>query len=222
MIRFRNKLGKLNLKYVIGEIILIFVGISLAIWFNNWNTSIQSNQDKEIVIKRVKEEIKSNLEGLAEPREVNQNAIDGFREYSKYYGANSNEIISTPSQFNTLQTEYPGFFRVNDSIALDKNRFKYRGETYLYLELVELTEIAWKTAQSLNVANEFSYDCLYQLESMYNLQTKVVNGFDKVANSLGDNKDIKQIIRWLKIVLQLELQLEQDYHNMLENIEQCR
>lgn len=222
----RNLLGKVQLKkyliYAIGEILLVVIGILIALQVNNWNTSIQSNQDKEIVIKRVKEEIKANLEGLLEARKVNQNTIEGFSEYSNFYGANSNEVITTPIQMNILQKKYPSFFKLKDSIEFGADSFKYSGGTYINLELIELTEVAWKTAQSLSIANEFSYDCLYELESMYNLQTKVVNGFDKVANALGDNEDIKQIIRWLKIVNQLEVQLEQDYRKILKDIEKCR
>lgn len=222
MRRFQNKIEKLNLKYIFREIVLIFIGISLAIWFNNWNTSIQSNQNKEIVIKRVKEEIKSNLEELIKAREVNRITTESYSEYVKFYGDNSNEVITTPNQMNILQNEYPSFFKLKDSIEIGDNIYKYKGGTFINLELVELTEIAWKTAQSLSMANEFSYDCLYELESMYNLQTKVMNGFDKIANALGDNEDIKKIIRWLEIVSQLEIQLEQNYRNTLEEIEKCR
>lgn len=222
MRRFRNKVDKLNLKYVFREIVLIFIGISLAIWFNNWNTSIQSNQNKEIVIKRVKQEIQSNLEELIEAREVNRHIIESYSEYVTFYGDTSNEVITTPTQMNILQKRYPSFFKLIDSIEIGDNKYKYKGGTFINLELVELTEIAWKTAQSLSIANEFSYDCLYELESMYNLQTKVKNGFDKIANALGDNEDIKQIIRLLEIVNQLEVQLEQDYRKILEEIEKCR
>jgi len=222
MKRFQKRIEQLNLKYVLGEIVLIFIGISLAIWFNNWNTSIQSNKNKEIVIERVKEEIKTNLEGLLEARKINQKTTGGYFEYKNYYGDDSNEVITTPTQMNILQKKYPSFFQLKDSIEFGESNFKYIGNTYINLELVELTEIAWKTAQSLNIANEFSYDCLYELESMYNLQTKVMNGFDKIANALGDNDDIKQVIRWLTIVNQLEVQLEKDYRKILKEIEKCR
>lgn len=221
MRRFRNKIDKLNLKYILREIVLIFIGISLAIWFNNWNTSIQSNQNKEIVIKRVKEEIKSNLEELINARKVNRNATKSYSEYVNFFGDNSTEVITTSTQMNILQKKYPTFFRLKDSIEIGDNKYKYEGETFINLELIELTEIAWKTAQSLSIANEFSYDCLYELERMYNLQTKVKNGFDIIANALGNNEDIKVIIRWLKIVNQLDVQLEQDYRKTLEDIEKC-
>ena len=37
--RFFKENRRLNLKYIFGEILLLFIGINLAIWFNNWNTS---------------------------------------------------------------------------------------------------------------------------------------------------------------------------------------
>lgn len=222
MSRFRRIIEKLNLKYVFREILLIFIGISLAISFNNWNSSLQSSRNKKIVIERVMEEIQANLKELLRAKEVNQRATEGYYEYSKYYGKNSNEVIATLDQMRRLQIQYPSYFKLKDSIQIDDQKWKYSGGTYLDLELVELTEIAWKTAQSLSVANEFNYDCLYELESTYNLQSKVKNGFDRVANALGDNEDIRQIIRWLQIVNQLEIQLEKDYNDILLKLEECR
>lgn len=46
MFRFNKKITEFNWKYALGEISLIFIGITLAIWFNNWNQS-RINEDKK-------------------------------------------------------------------------------------------------------------------------------------------------------------------------------
>ena len=222
MIRIRKMAKKINLKYVFGEIFLIFVGISLAIWFNNWNRSIENTRNKELIITRVKEEINSNLKDLQEARVVNLKMMENYKAFARYYGVNTDEVISTPGTMKILQENNPSFFIIKDSIKLDEQTFKYIGGTDIDLEIVELTDIAWKTAQSLNVVNDLSYNCLYELESLYNLQNKVMNGFEKITQTLGDFKGIKGIIRWLNIVYQFEEELIEDYQRMLEDIESCR
>ena len=97
----------------------------------------------------------------------------------------------------------------------------YSGGASINLELGELTDIAWKAAQSINITNEFDYECLYELESTYNLQARVKNGFDQAADALIDN-DIKKLIRILNIIKQLDILLEKDYRERLAKIEECR
>lgn len=220
-----NRLKKLtlgiNFKYVIGEVLLIFIGINLAIWFNNWNESIKSNNNKELVVKTVKEEINKNLKELTRALEINQRTAAAFAEFKGYYGQSSDEVLATPDQLQMLLKNHPNFFRIKDSILVEGTRFKYLGQTFIDLELAELSGIAWKTAQSLNISNEFSYDCLYKLESMYNLQANVKDGFDKIANALGEQQDMPKMVRWLNIVDQLGNQLTDDYREVLATIDDC-
>lgn len=221
MKRIRNSIKKINLRYIVGEVLLIFIGISLAIWFNNWNSSMQSSKNKKIVMVKIKEEIAANLEELLNARKVNELTRNGYSEYQKLFGASSNEVIATPSVFNVLQKKYPSFFQVKDSVRINQDTFMYSGGASINLELGELTDIAWKAAQSINITNEFDYECLYELESTYNLQARVKNGFDQAANALIDN-DIKKLIRILNIIKQLDILLEKDYRERLAKIEECR
>jgi len=50
--RFFKENRSLNLKYIFGEILLLFMGINLAIWFNNWNASKKINEGKKIAISK--------------------------------------------------------------------------------------------------------------------------------------------------------------------------
>ena len=64
-----------------------------------------------------------------------------------------------------LNYKYPDFFRVKDSVAIDNGIYHYSGSTHINLEIPTMTEIAWKTTSTINVANEFNYECLYCLVS---------------------------------------------------------
>jgi hypothetical protein len=51
-------LHPLNWKYALGEILLIFIGINLAIWFNNWNETRKLKEEE----KRILQSILTDLE----------------------------------------------------------------------------------------------------------------------------------------------------------------
>ncbi len=48
---------KLNWKYALGELVLIFLGISLAIWFQNWNESKKINNQKVLILKQIRADL---------------------------------------------------------------------------------------------------------------------------------------------------------------------
>ena len=212
---------KLDYKYIIREVLLIFIGINLAIWFNNWNANKKSNHDKEVVISKIKEEIKNNMLELDLARAPNQKIIKAFNAYSKIYNKNSSEIISTSEELAELQKEYPNFFRVKDSIKLDSREYQYKGDTFIELEIPDITSIAWETIRTINIANEFDYDCLYELESMYNLQARVQKEIDKAADVLQKG-EIQNLFRVLKVIDQLDTQLKSNYTEMLKVIDSCK
>jgi hypothetical protein len=47
--------------YAVGEIILIFLGISLAIWFNNWNEARNDRRTEVNLLKEIQENLVANI-----------------------------------------------------------------------------------------------------------------------------------------------------------------
>ncbi len=219
--RFFKMSNQFNWKYVLGEIVLIFVGINLAIWFNNWNTSKKSARDKAVVIAKIKEEIQNNSRELSLAKSGNQLIIDAFAAYKSVYFGNTSRTISTPDKMNNLRKKYPGYFQITDSVAMDNGQYRYSGETHIELELPSLTEIAWETTKDINIANEFDYECLYDLESMYNLQRRVQNEVDKAATALQQRK-LNELMNILGFLQQLNDQLATNYNDLINKIENCK
>lgn len=220
MVRFIKSVYKLNWKYIIVEILLIFVGINLAIWFNNWNTEKNLNHNKEVAISKIKEEINNNMEEIIAARKINQNVISAYKDFKEIYGKDSDVIITSSQNFRTLQRKYPGFFRVKDSMEIESGLKKYSGSTYIELELADLKEIAWETTKSISITNEFNYECLYELENIYNLQQRVQDIMDQAVNAL-QNAKINELMTILNIMKQLDTQLEEHYSSMLNDIDDC-
>lgn len=211
---------KLNLKYIIGEILLLFIGINLAIWFNDWNASKKTNEDKTVALSKIVEEINNNKLEVDSLINNNRNILNAYQDYREFYDGNTSLVKMRPEQFRLLKDKYPDFFRLKDSTAIENGLFQYKGTTYVNLEITTLTEIAWKTTTTLDVSNEFNYECLYDLESLYNLQRRVQNEIEKSANAL-QKRELEDLMRVLEFIEQLGGQLQESYTSMLENINNC-
>ena len=150
----------------------------------------------------------------------NRQILNAYRDYNKFYDGNTTLVKTSPKQFRLLKNKHPDFFRVKDSVSVENGLFRYSGTTYINLEITTLTEIAWKTTTTLNISNEFSYECLYELESLYNLQRRVQNEINKSANALQKG-ELESLMRVLEFLEQLGSQLQESYNTMLDNINNC-
>jgi len=218
--RFFKQDRKLNLTYIFSEILLLFIGINLAIWFNNWNSSRKINESKKIAISKIIDEIDNNRLEIDSIIINNREILNAYRDFKEFYDGSTSIIKLESKDFSLLTNKYPNFFRVQDSVALDNGLYRYKGTTYINLEITTLTEIAWKTTTTLNVNNEFSYECLYDLESMYNLQRRVQNEINKSASAL-QKRDLEELMHVLDFLDQLSSQLQESYNAMLINIKNC-
>ena len=64
-----NKTGK-YLKYAIGEIILVVIGILVALQINNYNEYRKDRNKEQIILKQLKEDYEANLEQLEQKMEM--------------------------------------------------------------------------------------------------------------------------------------------------------
>lgn len=217
---FKSK-HHLNWKYILGEVLLIFLGINLAIWFNNWNTSQQHIKAKKVAIEKIKGEIVNNQVELDESFQNAQSISSGIKTLKPLFRGSTSQVEAEREQMRNIQSQFPKLFTVLDSTPLDNGRFLYSGGLSLELELVELSDIAWETTKSLEVLNEFGYECLYDLEGMYSLQSRVQKEIDKSADALQKN-DLEALLIILSFIEQLETQLKTTYQEILTDIDNCK
>ena len=209
---FKNK-RKLNLKYIFGELLLLFVGINLAIWFNNWNASKKINEGKKIAISKITEEVENNKVEIDKVLINNHRILNAYKDFKNIYDGNTSVIMANPKQLQLLRNKYPDYFITKDSIALENGLYSYRGTTQMILEIPTLTEIAWRTTTTLNVTNEFNYECLYELESIYNLQRRVQIEINKSADALQKG-ELEELMNILNFLNQLGSQLQTNYNSV--------
>jgi len=56
----KNKTGK-YLKYAIGEIVLVVIGILIALQINTWNEERKNNSKEQQILSQLKDEYDANL-----------------------------------------------------------------------------------------------------------------------------------------------------------------
>ncbi len=87
----KNKTGK-YLKYAVGEILLVVIGILIALSINNWNEKrINSNQEK-IILTALKTEIVENQSLLSYETGRHTKVLKLLKELSSYISPNPDEI----------------------------------------------------------------------------------------------------------------------------------
>ncbi len=214
------KFKTINWKYIIGEILLLFVGINLAIWFNDWNESKIIQKDKEIALAKIKGEIETNLEELVENNALNQNIVSFYGELDSIK-RDDGALILSPQAMQMFSKKYERFFVSVDSTAYGNGLYSYEADTFLNLEISQLSSIAWDISKTTGIFHEFGYDCLYELQGMYNTQDLVKKELEKATEALR-NRSIGDLIRILGILDQLESQLEEQYRDMISHIDDCR
>ena len=90
-----NKTGK-YLKYAIGEIVLVVIGILIAISINNWKESLELKTIERQVYKDVLQELRTDLAEIQDKHRDNQNHLSRF-----HYGS---EIILNDTQMKLADT----------------------------------------------------------------------------------------------------------------------
>ncbi|MGX1931117.1 hypothetical protein [Flagellimonas sp. 2504JD4-2] len=214
------KLKSFNWKYIVGEILLLFVGINLAIWFNDWNESKIIQKDKEIALTKIKGEIEANLNELVTNRALNQRIPSFYRELDSLK-SKEGALVLSPGGMSRFVEKYPEYFVKVDSVAVGDGLYRYQGDTFLNLEISDLSSIAWDISKSTGIFHEFGYDCLYELQGMYYTQDLVRNEFKNATEALR-NRAIDDLVRIIGILSQLEGQLESQYKDMIINIDNCK
>ncbi|MCG8490952.1 MAG: hypothetical protein MI743_04995, partial [Sneathiellales bacterium] len=143
-----------------------------------------------------------------------------FDELKRLKGGNK-DLIVAPDTMQTLVRKYPEFIRERDSSMVEDGLFHYDLDTFINLEITDLSSIAWDISKSTGIFHEFGYDCLYELQAMYNTQELVKIEMGNATDALR-NRSFNDLVRTLKLMRQLEDQLEDQYEDMLGHIGDCK
>lgn len=86
-----GKTGK-YLKYALGEIILVVIGILIALQLNNWNESQKTENTEQAYLTSLKEEVIYNIGELEKVMAINENNAENALKLLEYTGNDVPEI----------------------------------------------------------------------------------------------------------------------------------
>jgi hypothetical protein len=107
----QNKIGS-YLKYAIGEILLVVIGIFIALQLNNWNEDRKAQQSETQFIENVKSDLKRDKEDLRRIADLANRKVQVFEQLQKelpgLYYSDKDQLDSLMREyFIPLETFYP-------------------------------------------------------------------------------------------------------------------
>ncbi len=195
-------------------------GVSGAFTLDHIKEKNAIDNNKKVIIKNIQKEISGNLVDLQKNISDNKNSLKSLVAIRKVQN-HKGEIQTTPALLRALNNTHPQIFIAKDSVLVANNTFKYSGQYSIYLEILSLSNIAWETTKSINILSEIEFDCLYNLEALYNLQLVAVEKSESMIPSLQQG-NFKELIASIQILLQYENELLQLYEQLDIHYDKCK
>ena len=156
------------LKYAIGEIILVVIGILLALQINNWNEN-----------RKLKEKEVANIQNLVEEIGFNNTTLKSLNE------VDSTSLIVGKKMLSILKnkdSKYKDSMRYEFSKMLDSRKFISRTTAYENLKTIDFNVIK---SDSVRMKISFIYEGLYSY--LHNEQNDTRNESSKILNTIIKN-----------------------------------
>jgi len=217
-----NKTSK-YLKYAIGEIVLVVIGILIALQINNWNESRKEKQREKAILSQLLIDFQSNLKQLDQKIGIKKEAINSALQLFKYI--DFEELRNKDSVDYHLARTIPSTtfdpivndLAVSGDLRLVRNDSLKHKLTYWTSEIADLREdeLSWADYREDNyVPFLIKY---YQLRTIRNMANKT-NVLGKYLIETNDNTTEYEIG---------ESKFNEDYNELLnqpdyeDHLERC-
>jgi len=141
----KNKTGK-YLKYAIGEIVLVVIGILIALSINNWNEARKERIQEIVLLKQLQTEFKSNLQQLDEKIFIRQEIMNSASQLLSYIDNPETRIKDSINKHIALSIGYATFDPIvsdlssSGGLKLLKNNDLKQLLSFWTSEIVQVTE----------------------------------------------------------------------------------
>ena len=113
----KNKTGK-YLKYAVGEILLVIIGILIAVSINGWNEDRKVKNEEKNSLKDLRTELASNIEELTEVIEFHQKSFDSARKLNSLFDDEEAFKVMHDSLFVKLQHNMVLTYTFNPNLGI--------------------------------------------------------------------------------------------------------
>tara|TARA_R110002050_G_scaffold49240_2_gene114557 strand:+ start:8125 stop:8817 length:693 start_codon:yes stop_codon:yes gene_type:complete len=179
----KNKTGK-YLKYAVGEIILVIIGILIAVSINNWNGDRKLKLEQQSIFKDLKQEVEENYKALAIAFEGNEKSFQAGKEMkallydSEAFNKMSDSIFDAlVVKMNMNYTYDPQYGILNSIISSGQiNQFSNKELKYLLASIKELTIDALEDALKIESQRDELMRSSYN--HAYLIKDNIITGYN--------------------------------------------
>ena len=189
----KNKTGK-YLKYAIGEIVLVVIGILIALSINNWSSLKKEERILLSHLQTIKENLKNDESQLLEMRkfrmksaEMSTKTIDQYKSGIIEDQADFMETFMSIASEQKFESDQSGFQRIKSTSMFDSEELSVIREKMLeYNKVVEATNFMEfrQNSQTEKLENELwsegFYDEAWSQFRIFSNPTKYNNSKDEV------------------------------------------
>ena len=187
-------------RYAIGEIVLVVLGILIALQINNWNEDRKAQKQETAIIKQMRVEFESNLKQLDEKIRSKQELMNSAIQLFKYVDEPSLRNKDSINYHLGRTIPYSTFDPIVNDLASSGNLRLIRNDTLKQLlsfwttEIVQVQEddASWKTYR-----NELYIPFLISHYQLRTIRTKATRSnvlgkylIEDDANKSGPTEDI--------------------------------
>ena len=180
----KGKTGK-YLKYAIGEIILVVIGILIALSINNWNENNKNSKQEGQILLQLKEEYQENLTELDLKISMRKEMLDASTRLLAYYDNTESWTVADSVASDFTLTFYTPTF--NPVIGVTSELLS-SGKLYI----IENNELKLMLTNWTGVSSrliEYEEDLRSQTENHYNPYFKENHSYRNLFNGFwGDEK----------------------------------
>ena len=197
--KIRKKLADDNrplkyMRYAIGEILLVVIGILIALQINNWNEEVKSLTEEKIILKQLQIDFNSNLEQLDQKIGMRVDFIKSSQQLFKCIDDPSQRIKDTIDYYIAKTLPYATFDPIiidlasTGELSLIKNVELKHALTRWTSEINDVIEdeIIWK-----NYRNDIYFPFLVEHYQLRTIRNKAYQSNILGQYSLEINKNIE-------------------------------
>ena len=225
-VKIRNGITKIFRSSWTITILSTMIGVFAGIFLNGLFKESNLNRQSRIAMDKIEQEITSNEQIIVGNYKENMK----YFEITKFIFENMNtdgDLILTSVDMAQFRLKYPDVLANIDSLKVKNDIYKYSGELNFDLNPPSLTisNIAWITFKNSQLTSNTSYECLYYLEVIDNLQDELIKeNATMLKYFMGQSEKGEKgalFIAQYQLLLDIEKVLINSYKSHKEVLKKC-
>ena len=152
------------------------IGVLSAIFLDGYFEESKLQAEKNKAMKEVRRELDNNVEELKDYQAILKSQLEAYT-YMFSIINNGMDVILEGKDIREFRERSRAFFSMTDSVLLDDGKYQIKGEMNLdlnsRLSVISLSDVSWKSYKQTNYLSITSFQCLSEVEALYDLQEQV-------------------------------------------------